>query len=95
MYTSLHGTYALFLSEFNENLTLEKHTNVKFHKNTLTGSRVVLCGRTDGQAEITKLIVTSYNFANSLKNEYVYSTEISVLLTDILTCLNGTLFRFK
>jgi len=29
----------------------EKHTNVKFHENPSSGSRVVPCGQTDGQTD--------------------------------------------
>ena len=62
MYIGLHVMKILF----------SKNTQMSnFIKNPLSGSRVVLCGRTDGQTEMTKLIVASYNFANSLKNEYV------------------------
>jgi len=41
----------------------EKSTNIKFHENLSSGSRVP-CGRTD----MTKLIVTFRNFANGPKN---------------------------
>jgi len=38
---------------------LEKYPNIKFHENPYSGSRVVSCGRTDGrtdgQADMTKL----------------------------------------
>jgi len=37
----------------------EKYSNIKFHENLSTGSRVVPCGqtdgRTDGRTDITKL----------------------------------------
>ena len=39
----------------------EKSSNIKFHENPSSGSRVVPCGRTD----ITKLIVDFRNFANA------------------------------
>jgi len=35
----------------------EKYSNIKFHKNLSSGSRVVLCGRTDKRTDITKIIV--------------------------------------
>jgi hypothetical protein len=48
---------------------LEKHSNIKFHKNPLSGNRVVLYGRTDtetdGQTDMTKLPVAFRNFAKS------------------------------
>jgi hypothetical protein len=46
----------------------EKYSNIKFHENHSSGSRVVPCGRTDGQADMTKLIVIFCNFANVPKN---------------------------
>ena len=36
---------------------LEKYTNVKFHENPSSGSRVVPRGRTDRQTDMKKLIV--------------------------------------
>ena len=42
----------------------EKVSNIKFHQNPSSGSRVVPCGRTD----MTKLIVAFRNFANVPKN---------------------------
>jgi hypothetical protein len=30
---------------------LKKHFSIKFHENPPSGSRVVLCGRTDGSGE--------------------------------------------
>ena len=43
----------------------EKYSNIKFHENPSSGSRVVLYGRTD----ITKLIVAFRNFAKAPKNQ--------------------------
>ena len=49
--------------EFSLNV-FEKVSNIKFHQNPFSGSRVVPCGQTD----MTKLIVASRNFANALIN---------------------------
>jgi len=38
----------LMTLEFSKQI-FEKYSNVKFHENTSSGSRVVSCGRTDGQ----------------------------------------------
>jgi len=46
----------------------EKYSNVKFHENAFSESRVVPRGRTHGQTDVTKLIVPFRNFANAPKN---------------------------
>jgi hypothetical protein len=54
------------------NFSKEFRKILKFHENSSSGSRVVPCGRTDGQTDrqtdITKLIGSFRNFANALKN---------------------------
>jgi hypothetical protein len=61
------------LSDFNENsifLTdFRKNLNIKFQQNPSSGSQVVPCGdrQTDGQTDMTKLIVAFCNFANAPK----------------------------
>jgi hypothetical protein len=48
----------------------EKFSNIKFHENPSSGSRVFhVDGRTDGQTNMTKLIVAFRNFANAPKKE--------------------------
>jgi len=43
------------LSNFNENIfprqIFEKHSNIKFHENLSSWSRVVSCGQTDGHGK--------------------------------------------
>ena len=64
-------TVPLLLSEFNEKLifsiTFEKYSNIKFHENPSSGSRLVPWGRTERQTERqtdrTKLLVAFRNFA--------------------------------
>jgi len=46
----------------------EKSSNLKFLKNPSFGSRVVLCGHTDRQTDMTKPIVAFRNFENVFKN---------------------------
>jgi hypothetical protein len=46
----------------------EQYSNVKLFDNPSCGSRVVLCTETDGQADMTKLIVAFCGFANAPKN---------------------------
>ena len=52
MYTGIHVKYPLFLSDFNETRQcIEKHSNIKFHENTSSGSRVIPCGQTDRRTD--------------------------------------------
>ena len=43
----------------------EKSSNTKFNENPFIGSQVVLCGKTEGWTDMTKLIVAFLNFANA------------------------------
>jgi hypothetical protein len=58
MYIGLHVKYHLFLSDLNEtsNFSAEfgKYSNIKFHENPSSGSRVVPCGRTDRERQKDK-----------------------------------------
>jgi len=54
MYIGLHVNHPLFLSdlkklEFSD--IFEKYSNTELNENPSSGSRVVLCGRTDGRTE--------------------------------------------
>jgi hypothetical protein len=57
----------------------QKYSNIKFHENPFSGSRVVPCGWTDGQADMTKLTVVSRNFANAPKRYFTNETVVSSL----------------
>jgi hypothetical protein len=64
----LRVKYALLFSDFNQNwipLTDFRKINIKFHENPTSGSRVVLCGRTDRQYEANSHFL---NFANEPTN---------------------------
>jgi hypothetical protein len=74
MYIGLHVQYRyscqiLVKLEYSRQI-LQKYSNIKFHENPFSGSRVVPCGRTDGKTDMTKLIVTFCNFASAPKNQY-------------------------
>jgi hypothetical protein len=45
-----------------------KCANIAFHENPSSGSRVVLCGRTGGHTDLSKLIVTFLNFTTAPDN---------------------------
>jgi len=59
------------LSDFNAisilSTVFRKHSNIKFHSNPSSGSRVVPCGKTDGRTDIAKLMVALWKFANAPK----------------------------
>jgi hypothetical protein len=46
----------------------EKYSNIKLRDNPFNGSRIVPCGRTDGQTDMTKLTVVFRNSTNALNN---------------------------
>jgi len=46
---------------------VRKYSNIKFHENPSSGSRVVPYERTDGPTKVTKLIVDFRNFASGSK----------------------------
>ena len=58
----------------------EKFSNVKFHVNLSSGSRVIPCGLKDGRTDMAKLIVASRNFVNGPKNH----TLLTFLLFDTI-----------
>ena len=45
----------------------KKSSNITFHQNPSSGSRVVSCGRTDRQTDVTKLTDALWNFAKAPK----------------------------
>ena len=58
--------------EFSRNI-FGKHSNIKFHDNLSSGSRVVSCGQTD----MKKLIVVFRNFADAPNN----AEEVQISIT--------------
>jgi hypothetical protein len=77
MYTGLHVKYPFFLSDFNEtgvfSTNFQKYSNIEFHENPSSGSRVVPCGRTEGYADVTKLLFAFRSFMKAPKNEVLVS----------------------
>ena len=68
----------------------EKYSNIKFHENPYSGSRVVCSMRRDRRTDLTKLIVTSRNFAKALKivRKDAYSSNVyCTLLSDCMLCV--------
>ena len=47
--------------------SLKKSSNIKFYENPFSGIRVVPCGPTDEQTDMTKLIAAFRNYVNAPK----------------------------
>ena len=63
--------------EFSRHI-FEKHSNIKFHENPSSGSRVYSM-RTDGPTGMTKLLLAFRNFANDPKNHgNVWTTSLTL-----------------
>jgi len=57
-HTRIHVKYPLFLSDFKLEFSVhifEEYSNIKFHENPSSGSRVVPCGQTDRRDEAKSL----------------------------------------
>jgi hypothetical protein len=73
MYIGLNVKCPLFSSDFNGTWTsrqdFKKSSNIKFHENLSSGSRVVPCGdrQTDVKTDMTKLTVAFRTFAKAPK----------------------------
>ena len=63
MYSAHYFCRILITFEFSRQI-FEEVSNIKFHKNPSSGSRVLLCRQT----KVTKLIVAFRNFAKVPKN---------------------------
>jgi len=57
---------ALVKVEFYQQI-FDKYSSIMFHKNPSSVSRVVLCGLTDGQKDMTKLTVAYRDFMKAPK----------------------------
>jgi len=93
MYIGVDVKYPLFLSDFNETWifwqVFEKYSNVKFHEQPSSGSQVVPCGQTEGQAnrrtdKHNEANGRFRNFANATKkerNNHTQEEHIQELIT--------------
>jgi hypothetical protein len=75
MYISFHAKYMFFLSDFNEtSISSTDFRNILKYKISWKSFqwKPSCCMRTNGQTDITKLIVAFRNFANVHKNDLLY-----------------------
>ena len=95
MWKRLDVKYTLLVPHFNETWNFSqqvflKSSNIKFHQKPSIGNRVAPCGQTDGQTDVTMLIVVFRNFANAPKNcifclpHFTYET-VTTLKTIVFT----------
>jgi len=81
MHVGLHVKYPFLLSDYNETLfcqqLFDKYSNINFHENSSSGSRVVSCGQPDGQIK-KKLIVAFRNFTKAPNYCIIYELNINI-----------------
>jgi hypothetical protein len=58
---------------------IEKYSNTKFYGSPFSRSRVVPCGRVDGQTDMTMLTVAFRNSANAPKISWKYVLETTAV----------------
>jgi len=68
MYSTHYYCQIVMTLRFSQQIS-EVYSNIKFHENEFSGSRVVPCRRTDGQTDMRNLTVAFRNFANALKTD--------------------------
>jgi len=68
MYSTRYSYQILMKLEFSRQI-FKKSSNIKFHENSSSVSRVLPCDQTDGLKNMKKLIVAFRKFAKAPKNE--------------------------
>ena len=61
-------------AEFSRQI-FEKTPHIKFNENPSSGRRIVSCGWTDGQTDMTKVILALRNFTNGTKKFLLSGTK--------------------
>jgi hypothetical protein len=90
MYSTGYSCMILIKLKFSREF-FENYSNDKFQDNPSSGSRVVACGRTDGQTDTTKLTVAVRNFVNAPKNG-VYSGNVTARAVSRINEVDPRLF---
>jgi len=57
--------------EFSQQI-FEKYTNINFHEHMFSANKIVLCGQTDGQTDMTKPTV-AFRISTNIPNERQHS----------------------
>ena len=76
MQSTRYSCHILTNVEFSQR-GFEKHTNIIFHENPSSGSRVLPCGRSDWQTDMTKIMVAFRNFAKVPRRAYKVSKSLN------------------
>ena len=92
MSTTRHSCRILTKLEFFQQI-LEQSSNAKFHENSSSGNRVVPCGETDGQTDMTMLTVAFRYLAKSAANSSLYSSLNSQLIPQVSKPRQHNFFR--
>jgi len=73
-----------FLTDFRK-----KYSSIKFHYNSCSAIRVVLCGLSNRRTDMTKRIVSFRNFANTLNNDFriICVSYFNVILVCVCVCV--------
>ena len=67
MYSIRHSCQILIKLDFSRQI-FEKYSNITFHENPSSKSRVVPWGQKDGRTDMTKVTVAFRNFRNAPKD---------------------------
>jgi len=62
-----------------------KKSNLNFHENLCSGSRVIPCGQMDRQTDMTKITIAFRNFANTSKM-LIFQTNSSLCVSYPYLC---------
>ena len=79
MYSSRCSCQIVVKFEFSRQF-FEKYSNIKFHENSFSDSRVVPCGQTDRRTDMAKLIVVVCSFSNAPSDPLIIIIIIIIII---------------